>query len=105
MTLRRFACFSFLLLCNLTYATDIQVTITNQSPNGGVYITPVWVGFHDGSFDSYNGGLSSQLGLERIAEDGNFGQISADFLAGLTYIDNSGGTPGECHRSFWTGPC
>jgi len=42
------------------------------------------------SFDSYNGGLASQPGLERIAEDGDVSQISADFLSNLTYIDSSG---------------
>ena len=46
-------------------AAKIKVTIDNLAPAGGVYFTPVWVGFHDGSFDSYNPGLSSQPGLER----------------------------------------
>ena len=87
-------CLVGLLVINHTLsATQVEVRITNQSPTGGVFITPVWVGFHNGSFDSYNGGLSAQPGLERIAEDGDVSQISADFLAGLTYIDNSGGTP------------
>ena len=71
-------------------STVVQVTITNQSPTGGVYITPLWAGFHDGSFDSYNGGLSSQPGVERVAEDGDVSQISSDFLGGYTYIDNTG---------------
>ena len=39
------------------------------------------------------GGLSSQPGLERIAEDGNPAVISADFLGGYSYIDDSGVTP------------
>ena len=34
---------------------EIQVTVTNNAPAGGAYLTPVWLGFHDGSFDSYNG--------------------------------------------------
>jgi len=74
------------------------VTVTNNAPAGGVALTPVWVGFHDGSFDSYNGGLSSQPGLERLAEDGNFGDTSTpgtlmyDFANNQTYIDNSSGT-------------
>jgi hypothetical protein len=65
----------------------VEVEITNNAPSNGVAITPVWAGFHDGSFDSYNGGLSSQEGLERLAEDGNTSVISADFLGGYTYID------------------
>ena len=72
---------------------EIQVTVTNNAPAGGVSLTPVWVGFHNGSFDSYNGGLSSQPGLERIAEDGNPAVISSDFLGGYTYIDDSGVDP------------
>lgn len=74
-------------------ANQFKVEITNNAPAGGVYITPVWVGFHDGSFDSYDGGLSAQEGLERIAEDGSTAALSADFNNGLTYIDNSGMTP------------
>lgn len=76
----------------VTAALPIRVEITNNAPAGGAFITPVWTGFHDGSFDSYNGGLSSQPGLERIAEDGNTGPISADFLGGYTYVDGSSGT-------------
>ncbi len=67
----------------------VEVTITNIAPTDGTAITPVWVGFHDGSFDSYNGGLTSQPGLERLAEDGNTMQISEDFANNLTYV--SGG--------------
>lgn len=68
-------------------AQQVQVTITNIAPTDGTVITPVWVGFHDGSFDSYNGGLTSQPGLERLAEDGNTAQITADFGNNLTYVD------------------
>ena len=71
---------------------DVRIEFTNNSPDGGINLTPAWIGFHDGSFDSYNGGLASQSGLERLAEDGNASVISADFLGGLTYIDTSGGS-------------
>ncbi len=69
----------------------VRVDITNNAPAGGLALTPLWVGFHDGSFDSYNGGLSSQVGLERLAEDGNNSVIDADFQGGYTYIDDSSG--------------
>jgi len=71
---------------------DVSVTIENIGPSNGVAITPVWVGFHDGSFDSYDGGLTSQPGLESLAEDGATGGISNDFLAGRTYVQ--GGVSG-----------
>lgn len=67
---------------------DVEVEVSNVGPTGGVFITPLWVGFHDGSFDSYNGGLGIQEGLERIAEDGNTAVLSGDFQGGYTYVDN-----------------
>lgn len=75
---------------------SVTVKIENIAPEGGVAITPVWVGFHSGSFDSYNGGLRSLPGLERVAEDGDNSLLSKQFndfdpeRGGYTYIDNSG---------------
>ena len=83
------ACFSATTLFG---AVQLNVTVTNNGPANGVALTPLWVGFHDGSFDSYNGGLSSQIGLERLAEDGNNAVVSQDFRGGYTYVDNSSGT-------------
>lgn len=79
----------------------LRVEITNNAPDGGVALTPVWVGFHSGSFDSYNGGLTSQPGLEAIAEDGATTLLSNQFndfnatTGGYTYIDNSGPSPAD----------
>jgi hypothetical protein len=67
---------------------QVRVTVTSNAPTGGIALTPLWAGFHDGSFDSYNGGLTAQTGIERIAEDGNASVLSADFLDGYTYVDN-----------------
>ena len=77
----------------------VMVMIENISPEGGVALTPLWGGFHNGSFDSYNGGLLSLEGLERIAEDGNTSLLSGQFndfdpvFGGYTYVDNSGDSP------------
>lgn len=77
-------------------AVEIIVTVENISPADGVQITPVWVGLHSGSFDSYNGGLGAQPGLEALAEDGNTGVISTQFNdfdpvdGGYTYVDPNG---------------
>jgi len=35
---------------------SVIVTIENMSPYNGTFLTPVWVGFHNGEFDSYDGG-------------------------------------------------
>jgi len=61
------------------HARNITVTVENLSPAGGVYFTPVWVGFHDGSFDLFDpGGLVSE-GVERFAEDGDGAVLRMDF--------------------------
>ncbi len=60
-------------------ALTLKVTITNIAPAGGLYLTPVWVGFHNGSFDSYDGGTASAAELEALAEDGNTGPLSGVF--------------------------
>ncbi len=57
----------------------VQVTITNLAPAGGNFLTPVWVGFHDGTFDLYNLGSPASAALERLAEDGNTAPISTLF--------------------------
>ena len=65
---------------------SVIVTIENMSPYNGTFLTPVWVGFHNGEFDSYDGGkpasalpLEGSDALERLAEDGSTGPISDDF--------------------------
>ena len=69
----------FFPLSHFTRATQIEVTITNTGPSDGVFFTPVWVGFHNGSFDSYDGGAPAAPELERLAEDGNTAPISSVF--------------------------
>ena len=34
--------------------TSVTVKIENLAPANGGYLTPVWVGFHDGGFDVYD---------------------------------------------------
>lgn len=51
--------------------TSVTVTITNAAPAGGTFLTPLWVAFHDGSFDTYAAGAPVTPGLERLVEDGS----------------------------------
>ena len=62
-------------------AATVTVTVENLSPDGGLFATPVWVGFHDGSFDLFDVGAEASEGLERIAEDGTFATIREEFGA------------------------
>lgn len=50
---------------------DVRLTFKNKAPENGTYLTPVWVGFHNGSFDLFTAGESASTALERLAEDGN----------------------------------
>ncbi|MGV6852187.1 MAG: spondin domain-containing protein, partial [bacterium] len=59
----------------------VRVTFKNTSPENGLYLTPVWTAFHDGSFDTHTVGEMAMPGLERIAEDGDPSVLSAEFAA------------------------
>lgn len=61
-------------------SVNVMVTIENLAPDNGTYLTPLWVGFHDGSFDSYDPDAAASAGLERIAEDGNPADLSQAFI-------------------------
>lgn len=61
--------------------TGVRVIIENRAPDGGTWLTPVWVGFHDGGFDVYDPGFAASDALERLAEDGNADPLSDAFVA------------------------
>lgn len=71
-------------------AAQIQVDFTNNAPTGGTLQTPVWVGFHDGSFDTFTTGSAATAGLEALAEDGNTSVLSGELNAGT-----AGGVDGQ----------
>ncbi len=60
---------------------EVVVTIDNLSPDQGLILTPLWVGFHDGTYDIYEPGLAASAGLEQIAEDGDPMALSAAFMS------------------------
>lgn len=62
-------------------AADLTVTVENLSPAGGTFLTPVWFGFHDGSFDLFNPGSAASAHLERMAEDGDLAPLRGAFAA------------------------
>ncbi|MBE9050009.1 spondin domain-containing protein [Nostocales cyanobacterium LEGE 11386] len=62
-------------------AATLKVTIENLAPQQGIVVTPLWVGFHDGTFDIFNVGEVASESLERLAEDGATAPIASDFLA------------------------
>jgi hypothetical protein len=65
-----------------TSAQQISITIENLQPAAdGFFLTPVWIGFHDGSFDLYDGGSVASPGLQLIAEDGDPSTLRSEFAA------------------------
>ncbi|MBL4900072.1 MAG: spondin domain-containing protein [Colwellia sp.] len=75
---------ALLLASSITSAAEIQVKLTNNASANGTYLTPVWAGFHDGSFDIFDRGGIASPGLESIAEDGRSGTLSSSFNASTT---------------------
>jgi hypothetical protein len=59
----------------------VRVSVTNLQGEDGLFLTPFWLGFHDGEFDLYDLGAPATEGLERIAEDGTTDALSAEFAA------------------------
>ena len=51
-------------------AAEVKVTIENIAPTEGTVLTPLWVGFHDGTYDLFDVGFPASPALERIAEEG-----------------------------------
>jgi len=71
-------------------AVQVKVTIKNNSATNGLAITPVWVGFHNGSFDSYDSGIAASSQLQSLAEDGNSSALAATFGANGSLINPVG---------------
>ncbi|MDY6804204.1 MAG: spondin domain-containing protein [Cyanobacteriota bacterium] len=58
----------------------VRVIVENLTSEGeGSILSPTWVGFHDGGFDTYDGGRPASPGIEQIAEDGNPATLVQEF--------------------------
>ncbi|MEM6481146.1 MAG: spondin domain-containing protein [Pseudomonadota bacterium] len=66
--------------------TEVRISVINTSGIGGTAFTPLFAGFHDGSFDVYNPGEAASAGLEAVAEDG----VNSIIASELTEADSDG---------------
>ncbi|PHZ86248.1 spondin domain-containing protein [Paremcibacter congregatus] len=66
-------------LSTAAQATTVEVEVTNLFAPGGLAMTPVWVGFHGGSFDSFDSGTAASASVQALAERGDASGVSADF--------------------------
>lgn len=82
-----------LLTAATASATPVRVTVTNIAPAGGVALTPVWIAFQNGSFDTFNPGAATSAAFERLAEDGNTAPLAATFNAPGGTQATLGGAP------------
>ena len=73
-------------------STSLIITVENLSEENGLFLTPLWLGLHDGSFDVYTLGEEASLGLERLAEDGSVSEIASEFFAQQAGIGSIDGT-------------
>jgi hypothetical protein len=63
-------------------ADRIVIEIENAQPDpGGFYFTPVFLGFHDGSFDVFDGGAMASNALETLAETGATGDLASNLMS------------------------
>ena len=57
---------------------DIRVSITNEAQSD-FFLTPLWFGFQEGSFDLFDAGSAASQSLEDLAEEGIVGGLMTDF--------------------------
>lgn len=65
-----------------TFSQQINVSVTNEG-NSDFFLTPLWFGLHDGTFDTFNAGDAASSSLEAIAEEGDVSGLQGDF-SGVT---------------------
>ncbi len=74
--------------------TQLEITITNNQGDGGVFLTPLYVAFHDGGFDAFNEGEVASLGLEMLAEEGTFSPMVPGSIANERIAASAPGSQG-----------
>ncbi|MCC5638983.1 spondin domain-containing protein [Nostoc sp. CHAB 5844] len=76
---------SILTIASTASAASLKITVENLVPESGTYLTPLWFGLHNGTFDLLNEGqaLPSEP-FERLVEDGLTAPISNFFASSGT---------------------
>ena len=74
-------------------AQMLKITVTNDQPAGGFSLTPVWLGFHDGSFQTFDPGSAANPNIQAIAELGDSSLMTAAFQGHGVQTTLSNGGP------------
>lgn len=111
--LAAFLCASLPLLANAQMPGDIKIEVAHGNATD-FSITPLWFGFHNGLFDTFDVGSAASASLEAVAELGDTSGVTADFTAAPGIPGNFQGTilgdsngvppiePGETATTFFT---
>ena len=84
---------SLLFLFSISSAqaqSTIQISIENNQPANGFFLTPTWFGLHDGNFDYFDAGSAASNSTMILAEDG----VLDDMMGGGLINDFSSSQPG-----------
>ena len=95
MTLRLVAIAAGLAgLAGAASAVPLTVSVTNAQGPDGLYLTPLFHAFHDGSYDAFDAGAAASAGVEAIAEEGDV-SVELAAAAGLAtgVVAGPGGFP------------
>ena len=90
-----------ILAAGAASAATLSVSITNEQPADGVFLTPLATVFHDGTFDLFNAGAPASGVVEGLAEEGAAGPVIAAAEAagqqgGVVFgTDAFGSAPGQ----------
>ncbi len=106
--LRIGAAVAAILIAVPTRASQIQITVTNDQPNGGFALAPVWFGVQNGTFSPFTPGSSASSAIATLAQFGNTAPLMTLFESQNVGVDTtltSGGSliqflPGQSNSTI-----
>ena len=108
--LRIGAAITAIIMASPTRGGDIEIKVTNDQPNGGFALAPVWFGVQNGSFTTFTPGSAASSQLATLAQFGNTAPLSTLFESqnvGVNTTLHSGGSlvqflPGQSNSTILT---
>ncbi len=87
---------------------EIKITVTNDQPDGGFTLAPIWFGVQDGTFHAFTPGQAASSEIATLAQFGNTVPLSSQFEAANVGVDTtlkSGGSlpqflPGQSNSTI-----
>jgi Spondin_N/PEP-CTERM motif len=97
-----------IIMASPTRGSDIEIKVTNDQPNGGFALAPVWFGVQNGSFTTFTPGSTASSQLATLAQFGNTAPLSTLFESQNVGVDTtltSGGSlvqfvPGQSNSTI-----